>query len=96
MHGCVGRTREKSRSGGWFEGSGVAVHLVGVEADVAPARKAHPAFRVADLERARRAFERAGIPVTPDGTLPNVRRFYVADPFGNRIEFMQDGDRSTE
>jgi len=36
--------------------------------------------------------EQAGVAVTPDTTLPNVRRFFVADPFGNRIEILQDGD----
>jgi hypothetical protein len=24
--------------------------------------------------------------------VPNVRRFYADDPFGNRIEFIQQGD----
>jgi hypothetical protein len=24
--------------------------------------------------------------------VPDVRRCYAADPFGNRIEFIQDGD----
>ena len=79
------------RGGCWFVGQGVALHL-GVEADFRPARKAHPAFRVADLEVSRARFQAAGVEVIPDDTVPSVRRFYVADPFGNRIEFLQDGD----
>ncbi|MFN8474629.1 MAG: VOC family protein [Anaerolineae bacterium] len=79
------------RGGCWFVGQGVALHL-GVEADFRPARKAHPAFRVADLEMSRARFEAAGVQTIPDEAVPSVRRFYVADPFGNRIEFIQDGD----
>jgi len=71
------------RGGCWFEGSAFAVHL-GVQQDYIPARKAHPAFRVADLDAFRQKLESAGV--------PHVRRFYAADPFGNRLEFIQDGD----
>ena len=81
----------RTRGGCWFAGSGVALHL-GVEADFAPARKAHPALRVADLEAARQHLTRAGVAITADDTLPHVRRFYIADPWGNRIELLQDGD----
>lgn len=79
------------RGGCWFSGGGVQVHL-GVEADFAPARKAHPAFRVADLAAAAAVLAAAGIIVRADTAVPHVRRFYVDDPFGNRLEFLQDGD----
>lgn len=82
----------RARGGCWFSGPGVALHL-GVEADFAPARKAHPALRVADLAAAQAHLAAAGVAITPDATLPHVRRFYVADPFGNRIEILQEGDR---
>ena len=75
----------------WFEGAGTVIHL-GVWAEFTPARKAHPAFLVADLGALRRKLEAAGVPLTPDDALPAVRRFYAADPFGNRLEFIQDGD----
>lgn len=78
-----------SRGGCWFEGQGVALHL-GVEENFTPARKAHPAFRVKDLAECQRALEAAGAPVLPDDSLPQVRRFHTADPFGNRIEFIQE------
>jgi catechol 2,3-dioxygenase-like lactoylglutathione lyase family enzyme len=67
------------------------LHL-GVEAEFQPARKAHPALRVRDLEVCRQELAAAGVANVPDDTLPNVRRFYAADPFGNRIEFIQEGD----
>ena len=80
-----------ARGGCWFESPGTVVHL-GVEAEFIPARKAHPAFRVADLEECRDGLAAAGVPITPDDSLPEVRRFYTADPFGNRIELIQDSD----
>jgi catechol 2,3-dioxygenase-like lactoylglutathione lyase family enzyme len=80
------------RGGCWFAGPGTALHL-GVEDDFRPARKAHPALRVADLETARHELAAAGVPIITDDTMPQVRRLYVADPFGNRIELIQEGDR---
>lgn len=74
------------RGGLWLEGEGLRLHL-GVEKPFAPARKAHPALVVDDLEAAHFALE--GGPIS---TLPGWRRFYVHDPFGNRIEIMQCDD----
>lgn len=76
------------RGGVWFEGGDVKVHL-GVEGDFKPARKAHPAFVVDDLEALAARMERAGCRVTEDRPLEGYDRKYVEDPFGNRIELMQ-------
>src|SRR5262245_30723344 len=84
-----------SRGRCWFE-LGRTIVPLGVRADFAPPRKAHPAFLGADLEGARRELAAAGAPVVPDDTLPDVRRFYTADPFGNRIELIQGGDGFSE
>lgn len=80
-----------ARGGCWFAGLGVQVHL-GVEEEFRPARKAHPALLVADLEALRATLVAAQVQVIPDDTVPGVRRFYAPDPFGNRLEFIQDGD----
>jgi hypothetical protein len=40
-------------------------------------------------ERLARRLEKAGVPLTPDSALPGVSCFYAADPFGNRLEFIQ-------
>ena len=80
-----------ARGGCWFEAPGTILHL-GVEAGFSPARKAHPALRVNDLEALRRILIAAGAGVVPDDTLPDVHRFYASDPFGNRLEFIQDGE----
>jgi catechol 2,3-dioxygenase-like lactoylglutathione lyase family enzyme len=79
-----------ARGGCWFRGQGVELHL-GVEAGFTPARKAHPAFVVRDLSSVRRALEEAGIEVVDDTELDGFRRFYGADPFGNRLEFLERG-----
>jgi catechol 2,3-dioxygenase-like lactoylglutathione lyase family enzyme len=78
-----------ARGGCWFEGPGTSVH-VGVEDDFRPATKAHVAFRVADLARARRTLEGAGVLVTEASPVPGMPpRFFSADLFGNRLEFIE-------
>jgi len=81
-----------SRVGCWFVGLGIHLHL-GVADDFQPARKAHPAFIVANLSALRDRFKEAGVPVIEDQLLLSVRRFYASDPFGNRLEFIEHADR---
>jgi catechol 2,3-dioxygenase-like lactoylglutathione lyase family enzyme len=81
-----------ARGGCWFAGQGVHLHL-GVENDFTPARKAHPAFLVTDLPGLQSRLMAAGVAVIPDDSLPGVQRFYAADPFGNRLELIEAGDR---
>ncbi len=76
------------RGGCWFGRGALKVH-VGVEDDFRPARKAHPAFMVDDLAELRKTLETAGCLVVEDEPLEGYDRFYVHDPFGNRIELMQ-------
>jgi catechol 2,3-dioxygenase-like lactoylglutathione lyase family enzyme len=73
----------RGRGGVWFE----QLH-VGVEPDFAPARKAHPALRVDDLDAVAERLAAAGERVDWDEALPDVRRFYTADPWGNRVEIL--------
>ena len=78
-----------ARGGCWFA-SGAAVLHLGVEESFAPARKAHPALLVDDLDGLEAALVTAGLTcVRADGEIPGVRRFHTADPFGNRVEFQQ-------
>lgn len=81
------------RGGCWFESGVIKVHL-GVEADFRPARKAHPAFRVADLVILAKRLAEAGFSVAEDEPLTGFDRCYVDDPFGNRIELMEARKRS--
>jgi catechol 2,3-dioxygenase-like lactoylglutathione lyase family enzyme len=78
-----------ARGGCWFS-SGTAVLHLGVEASFAPARKAHPALLVEDLDGLAAALSVAGYECIPaDGEIPGIRRFHTSDSFGNRIEFQQ-------
>ncbi len=79
----------RSRGGVWFEAGAGQLH-VGVEDPFVPARKAHPAFRVDEdeLERLASRLAAAGERVEWDEALPGVRRFYTADPWGNRLEVL--------
>ena len=78
------------RGGAWFRIGETIIHL-GVEDPFQPQKKAHPAFLIADLDELAERLAKAGHPVTWDEALPNRRRFYSSDPFGNRIEFMLEG-----
>jgi catechol 2,3-dioxygenase-like lactoylglutathione lyase family enzyme len=76
------------RGGCWFRGHGIELHL-GVEHDFRPARKAHPALLVADIDTWAQRLAGAGYPVAFDGEFPGMRRFYSEDPNGNRLEFLE-------
>lgn len=79
------------RGGCWFRSGGVLVH-VGAEPGFVPQKRAHPAFCVRDLASLRHRLSAAGFSIIEETTLPDRRRVYTADPFGNRIELIQDGD----
>jgi catechol 2,3-dioxygenase-like lactoylglutathione lyase family enzyme len=80
------------RSSIWFAAGPVNLHL-GIEPDFHPARRAHPAFVVADLDEILAACERAGLTTKPDSSVNGYRRFHVFDPFGNRLELMERTQR---
>ena len=75
------------RGGCWFERDCLRVHL-GVEPDFRPARKAHPAFAVSDLDALCATLEAAGHPVRRTEDVPGTPQWFVDDPFGNRIELL--------
>jgi catechol 2,3-dioxygenase-like lactoylglutathione lyase family enzyme len=80
------------RGGCWFQCGAQQIH-VGVEPDFRPAKKAHPAIRLAD----RASFEalvarlgEKGVPVKRDQEMEaeGTARFFAFDPWGNRLEFV--------
>ena len=77
------------RGGAWFESGSTQLHL-GVEPEFQPARKAHPAFLVDDLDALLANIQNAGLEVdTSQPPLDGYKRAHVFDPFGNRIELME-------
>ena len=85
----------RARGGAWFRafdaGTVVAELHVGVEEPFAPARKAHPAFVVGDLDAAARRLRELGFAVDEREreTFDGYRRFHTADSHGNRVEILQ-------
>ncbi len=81
------------RGGVWFALGAQQLHL-GVEGEFRPAKKAHPAFLVHDIRGLRARLEQHGYAPYEDEPLTGYDRFYVADPFGNRLELMEPVTRS--
>jgi catechol 2,3-dioxygenase-like lactoylglutathione lyase family enzyme len=79
----------RASGGVWFALGEQELHI-GIEDPFAPARKAHPGLRVdpSELGAIATRLATAGAPVDWDERYPGVRRFYTADPFGNRIEIL--------
>ena len=78
------------RGGVWFAAGAQQLH-VGVEEPHVPARKAHPAFAVGDLDAVAARLAAGGAAVEWDDSLSPRRRLYTADPWGNRIELVSAG-----
>ena len=81
-----------ARGGVWFRAGAHELH-VGVSDDFIPAAKAHPAFRVGsipELTSLADALGADGIEVTwaDPAEIPGATRFYVRDPWGNRLELI--------
>jgi catechol 2,3-dioxygenase-like lactoylglutathione lyase family enzyme len=77
------------RGGAWFKSEDVQLHI-GIEADFRPARKAHPAFIVDDLDSLIAKAQSSGYETdTSQPPLDGYKRAHVFDPFGNRIELME-------
>lgn len=77
------------RGGAWFQSENVQLHL-GVEADFKPARKAHPAFLVDNLDSLIANVQNEGYETdASQPALDGYKRVHVFDPFGNRIELME-------
>ncbi|MGC8661669.1 MAG: VOC family protein [Nitrososphaeria archaeon] len=78
----------KKRGGVWFQCGKNQIHI-GIDNDFKPARKAHPAINVKNLDALKDKLISCGIKVKYDEQLPDSKRFYVDDPFGNRLEFIE-------
>lgn len=81
-----------ARGGCWFQCGAQQIHI-GVEREFRAAKKAHPALRLADRENFNgllaRLTERGVAIKHDDEEVPGVAaRFFVADPWGNRLEFL--------
>ena len=76
------------RGGCWFRHPELEMHM-GAEQDFIPARKAHPALLVANLDTLADTLAGAGFSVRWSDEVPGTRRFHTDDTFGNRLEFIE-------
>lgn len=85
----------RARGGVWFSAGAQQLH-VGIEADFAPALKAHPALlvRPGQLDALAARLIAAGVPVVWDRGLPGRPRFHTSDPWGNRLELIEAASRA--
>ncbi|MBK5934795.1 hypothetical protein C8N32_10339 [Rhodovulum imhoffii] len=75
----------EGRTGLWFSRGELYLHL-DVSENFRPARSAHPAFLVRRLPPLAERLGRAGVAVDWAED-----RFFLNDPFGNRIEIIPEG-----
>ena len=75
------------RGGVWFACGSLQLHL-GVEHDFHPAKKAHPALLVDNLNGMLEKLSKSGCEVKPDTPLQGRQHVYTEDPFGNRVELI--------
>lgn len=71
----------------WFAIADIQLHLR--EEASGPYSLRHPAFEIAELDKARQALEQKGVEITYSSDIDGRQRFFIRDPFGNRMEFLQ-------
>jgi catechol 2,3-dioxygenase-like lactoylglutathione lyase family enzyme len=80
----------RQRGGVWFQCGTHQVHI-GVQKNFVPATKAHPAFCVQNIDALREYLLHNNVRLIDDDARADedVKRFYLTDPFGNRLEFLE-------
>ena len=74
----------------WFDAGGLDVHVSVEEDRLGPDVYRHFGLECAGVEAVRKRLEAAGVS-TEDGRPAPWKRFFVRDPFGNRIEIHETG-----
>ncbi|MDB5151935.1 MAG: glyoxalase [Mucilaginibacter sp.] len=74
--------------GYWFNIGDIQLHI-SCERPL-PRSTRHTAFEVTDIVAARKQLEKHGIEITEEPVLPGRDRFTFIDPFGNRMELLQN------
>jgi catechol 2,3-dioxygenase-like lactoylglutathione lyase family enzyme len=82
----------RSRGGVWFACGPQQIHI-GVTKNFEPRHKGHPALEVHNLPGWRMRLIAFNIALTEDEPLPGWSRFYITDPWGNRIELLERAEQ---
>lgn len=78
------------RGGVWFDADGLDIHLSVEEKPFGPDAQRHFGLECADVEGLQTKLKTGGV-ATEDGRPAPWKRFFVRDPFGNRIEIHEAG-----
>jgi catechol 2,3-dioxygenase-like lactoylglutathione lyase family enzyme len=78
------------RGGVWFDAGGLDIHLSTEAGQLGPDRQRHFGLECDDVDGVREKLRAAGVE-TEDGRPAPWKRFFVRDPFGNRIEIHERG-----
>ncbi len=78
----------KGRGGCWFICGNQEIHISIQEDFIAP-KKAHPGLIVTDIEALREQLLQLNFVIKEEPPIEGRTRFFVNDPFGNRVEFLE-------
>lgn len=82
----------KPNGGFWMQLGSIQIH-VGIESEVDRNRtKAHIAYEVSDIELWPSKLESENIKLISNTPIPGFKRIEFRDPFGNRVELIQQTD----
>ena len=85
----------RGRGGFWLELNGFPIHF-GTENDFDHAKtKAHLAYLVENLADWRERLEKRGAKIIDGVPIPGYNRFEFRDPFGNRVEFLEESKQQS-
>jgi catechol 2,3-dioxygenase-like lactoylglutathione lyase family enzyme len=79
------------RGGLWLRVGDRQLHIGTEDNAGRESTKAHVAYQVADLDAWRSLLGEHRVEIKDGIQIPRVRRFEFRDPFGNRIEFLEEG-----
>lgn len=79
----------QDRGGFWLRVGDHQVHVGTEEADVRKSTKAHLAYEVTNLSHWRCVLQEQGIEILTSAPISGFDRFEFRDPFGNRVELIQ-------
>lgn len=80
----------RGRGGVWFDAGGLDIHISAEENRTGPDSYRHFGLECADVDGLRAKLKAADV-ATEDGRPAPWKRFFIRDPFGNRIEIHEPG-----
>ena len=73
----------------WFQAGDIQLHLREEAGSEATPSNRHPAFEVANLSQVRAWLTEQGVAIEAASAIDGRQRFFLRDPFGNRLELLQ-------